>query len=139
MIGTQILVSDNTFQGRRIRAPIIHDWTSRQGNSKNKITKNVFRDNKSDGSGKNGAEQIVVGIGTRALIPSGATITYNSFISVSGDAEIIAVKTSSATIQRNKIQSSCGGISLRQGIENRVMSNTILGEGIFACEERKGL
>lgn len=97
----------------------------------NRIHHNTWRDiNKSK---SNGLEPIMLGYGY-APLPSGydnathAQIDHNVFSNVSGDGEVISVKSDSNTIERNcVVNSGPATVVIRMGSNNRVRYNEILG------------
>ncbi|KAK9761776.1 hypothetical protein K7432_013079 [Basidiobolus ranarum] len=78
----------------------------------------------------NGGEAIALG-NTHPDFPngpeSGANVQYNLFEACDGDAEIISVKSSGATLRYNTIRNSAGGIVLRNTDNSKVYGNTIDG------------
>ncbi|MBW8764486.1 MAG: discoidin domain-containing protein [Microbacterium sp.] len=77
-------------------------------------------------TGGNGGESIRLGTSPKALSSGGAIVEYNLFEDADGDPEAISVKSSGHTIRYNTIRNSKGGIVLRHGNNNKVLSNYIL-------------
>ncbi|WP_217180909.1 chondroitinase-B domain-containing protein [Streptomyces sp. AC495_CC817] len=77
-------------------------------------------------AGANGGESIRLGTSPKALSSGGAIVEYNLFENADGDPEAISVKSSGHTIRYNTIRDSKGGIVLRHGNNNKVLSNYIL-------------
>ncbi|WP_207480647.1 chondroitinase-B domain-containing protein [Microbacterium sp. SD291] len=88
------------------------------------IHHNYFSDH--NFTGTNGGESIRLGTSPKALSSGGAIVEYNLFENADGDPEAISVKTSGHTIRYNTIRNSKGGIVLRHGNDNKVLSNYIL-------------
>lgn len=80
-------------------------------------------------SGLNGGESIRLGTSPKALSSGNAIVEYNLFEHADGDPEAISVKSSGHTIRYNTIRDSVGGIVLRHGNNNKVLSNYILNGG----------
>jgi poly(beta-D-mannuronate) lyase len=80
-------------------------------------------------SGLNGGESIRLGTSPKALSSGNAVVEYNLFEHADGDPEAISVKSSGHTIRYNTIRNSVGGIVLRHGNNNKVLSNYILNGG----------
>ena len=77
-------------------------------------------------TGTNGGESIRLGTSPKALSSGNAIVEYNLFEHADGDPEAISVKSSGHTIRYNTIRNSKGGIVLRHGNNNKVLSNYIL-------------
>ncbi|WP_164234775.1 chondroitinase-B domain-containing protein [Microbacterium hydrocarbonoxydans] len=88
------------------------------------IHHNYFSDH--NFTGTNGGEPIRLGTSPKALSSGGAIVEYNLFENANGDPEAISVKTSGHTIRYNTIRNSEGGIVLRHGNDNKVLSNYIM-------------
>ncbi|WP_407359221.1 discoidin domain-containing protein [Microbacterium sp. LTA6] len=88
------------------------------------IHHNYFSDH--NFTGTNGGESIRLGTSPKALSSGGAIVEYNLFENANGDPETISVKSSGHTIRYNTIRDSVGGIVLRHGNDNKVLSNYIL-------------
>ena len=80
-------------------------------------------------TGTNGGESIRLGTSPKALSSGNAIVEYNLFEHADGDPEAISVKSSGHTIRYNTIRNSKGGIVLRHGNGNKVLSNYILNGG----------
>jgi poly(beta-D-mannuronate) lyase len=80
-------------------------------------------------AGSNGGESIRLGTSPKALSSGNAIVEYNLFEHADGDPEAISVKSSGHTIRYNTIRNSKGGIVLRHGNGNKVLSNYILNGG----------
>ncbi|WP_180968897.1 chondroitinase-B domain-containing protein [Microbacterium aurantiacum] len=89
------------------------------------IHHNYFSDH--NFTGTNGGESIRLGTSPKALSSGGAIVEYNLFENANGDPEAISVKSSGHTIRYNTIRDSKGGIVLRHGNNNKVLSNYITG------------
>jgi len=102
----------------------------------NRIHHNTWRN--IDKSKSNGLEPIMLGYGY-APLPSGydngthARIDHNVFSKVSGDGEVISVKSDSNTIERNcVVNSGAAAMVIRMGSDNRISNNEILGSSSTA-------
>lgn len=141
IIGSKNRLVDNVFKGRRHRAPVVHVWKTSSSSLKdsNVVSGNSFEDNHSNEPEMNGGEQVVIGSGTRSMSASEALIHGNTFSNVSGDAEVISVKSSGVTISENIIENSCGSITLRMGNGSMVRRNKIFGKGKESCQGYDGI
>ena len=75
----------------------------------------------------NGSESTRMGVGIISLVPSYMVCEYNLYKECDGDAEVVSVKTSCATVRSNTYINCAGtGVSLRQGSNNVVYNNIVL-------------
>ena len=67
--------------------------------------------------------------GKYAYTESRSIIEYNYMLDIDSDYEVITVKSSGNTVRYNVLDSSVGTLSLRQGTNNRIDGNYIVGRG----------
>ena len=79
----------------------------------------------------NGNEAVRVGTGAEASSDSRTLIEDNLFEAMSGDAEIISIKSGANIIRHNTIRRSQGTLTLRNGAGSTVDANIILADGVM--------
>jgi poly(beta-D-mannuronate) lyase len=80
--------------------------------------------------GSNGGELMRVGVSRYSLTPSYTTIAHNYFEQVSGEVEIISIKSCYNTVSQNSFFECEGGLVLRHGNHNIVDGN------LFICNNK---
>ena len=104
------------------------DSGSGQISKYDRIDHNFF-DGRAQDTG-NGSESTRMGVGTIAMDPSYMVCEYNLYKDCDGDAEVVSIKTSDATVRYNTFIGCWGAaVSLRQGSNNVVHDNIILAGG----------
>lgn len=118
IFGSDVVVTNCSFEGKKNRLPIIYI------NSifKNVVIKNNVFKNVSSRLGE-ALEAIRVGVIDG---PSNAEIKDNLFENYFGDSETISVKASGVTIENNIFKNSRSGVSLRYSNNCKVVKNKFL-------------
>lgn len=80
--------------------------------------------------GSNGGELIRIGVSRYSLTPSYTTIEHNYFEKVSGEVEIISVKSCYNKVSQNTFFECEGGLVLRHGNHNLIEGN------LFICNDK---
>ena len=124
--GDDVEVDHNTWQNKSTLGVYlaIHGPTSTTMCQRVFIHHNYFRDHSF--SGANGGEPIRLGVSSRALSTSSATVEHNLFERTNGDPEAISLKSSGNTVRYNTIRDSDGCIVFRHGNASTVHGNFIL-------------
>lgn len=130
--GSKNKILNNYFEGKTKRGQIIVINKNLKKQDKHIIAQNIFKNHKSEDSilknEANGWEAIRTGTGKTALHRnSEIEILYNLFINMDAEPELISVKSSNTLLKGNTVISSIAGITLRQGRDNVVEDNVILG------------
>ena len=125
--GRRNLVDHNYFSGKTHRGPLVavsrgDDPTPDDA----RIEYNYF--SRPPVGAENNGESVQVGQQAPGTL-SNAVVSRNYFFEADGELEAISIKASEVTVIGNTIESSQGTITLRQGSNNRVEGNFILGNG----------
>jgi poly(beta-D-mannuronate) lyase len=130
--GSYNTVSRSLFKGKNNLQPLVGNALS--GAKHNSVIGSVFEDIPYIPK-TNGREIFRIwGFGKDGSVGNdGAffTLDSNLFLHADGEGqEIVSLKSNFNIVSNNLIVASRGGITIRQGNDNRVLDNTILGEGV---------
>lgn len=130
--GTKNKILNNYFEGKSKRGQIIVISRELEKEPGHIIAQNIFKNHKAKDNvlkdEANGWEVIRTGTGKTSLYKnSKIEIVYNLFINMDAEPELISVKSSDTLVKGNTVISSIAGITLRQGRNNIVEDNVILG------------
>lgn len=82
------------------------------------------------GEGNQNGDTLEIGeTGKYAYGTSGSTIEFNYLLNIDSDFEVVTIKSSGNTVRYNVLDGSRGVLSLRNGSDNVVHGNYILGRG----------
>jgi hypothetical protein len=117
-------VDHNYFSGKTNLLPIVNVRREGTRPDYHRIDHNFF--SRPAIAAGNGGESVKIGQDD-SLSSSYTIVEDNYFYQADGEIELISVKASGNTIRHNTVDSSQGGITLRQGNGNLVDANFILG------------
>lgn len=115
------------FSGKTNPGTLLVVWRQSTQTDFDQIDHNLFANRPVTGT--NGNEAIRIGTGAEASSDSSTTVEANLFVAMSGDAEIISVKSGANTIRGNTFQRCIGQVTLRNGSGSTVDGNIFLTEG----------
>lgn len=122
-------VDHNTFDGKKTGGALLTVWRDDIDYQFHIIRNNIFKNYK-DAGGANGYETIRLGTSTYSQSDGYIKVEGNYFEDVSGEIEIISVKSGRNIIRNNTFKNSLGHITLRHGKNNLVENNVIFGGNI---------
>jgi len=112
------------FSGKTNPGTLLVVWRSGARADDDRIEHNLFANRPPLSS--NGNEAVRVGTGAEAASDSRTAIEENLFEAMSGDAEVISIKSGANVIRHNTIRRSLGTLTLRNGAGSVVDGNIIL-------------
>ncbi len=115
------------FSGKTNPGTLLVVWRLSTQTDFDQIDHNLFANRPITGT--NGNEAIRIGTGAEASTDSSTTVEANLFVAMSGDAEIISVKSGANVIRGNTFQRCIGQVTLRNGSGSTVDGNIFLTEG----------
>ncbi len=115
------------FSGKTNPGTLLVVWRQSTQTDFDQIDHNLFANRPVTGT--NGNEAIRIGTGAEASTDSSTTVEANLFVAMSGDAEIISVKSGANVIHGNTFQRCIGQVTLRNGSGSTVDGNIFLTEG----------
>ncbi|MEY4065338.1 MAG: hypothetical protein RIR26_1546 [Pseudomonadota bacterium] len=119
---------NSTLKGKSNWGPMVAVIRDNNDLNQHIIQSNEFLDQPK--GNKNGFEVIRIGTGTHANSDSGTLVERNLFENCLGETEIISNKSGNNIIRFNTLRSNAGGITLRNGHNNVVEGNYVLGSGV---------
>ena len=131
LYGQRDRVDHCVFSGKTNPGTLLVVWRQLAGRSDDDdIDHNLFANRPPLAVPANGNEAIRVGTGAEASSDSNTRIQENLFEAMSGDAEVISVKSGANVIRSNTITRSVGTLTLRNGKGSTVDANIILTGGL---------
>lgn len=124
LYGQRDRVDHCAFSGKTNPGTLLVVWRSGARADDDRIEHNLFVNRPPLSS--NGNEAVRVGTGAEAASDSRTTIEDNLFEAMSGDAEVISIKSGANVIRHNTIRRSLGTLTLRNGAGSVVDGNIIL-------------
>lgn len=126
LYGQRDRVDHCAFSGKTNPGTLLVVWRSSGRADDDRIDHDLFANRPPLSS--NGNEAVRVGTGAEAGSDSRTTLEENLFEAMSGDAEVISIKSGANVIRHNTIRRSLGTLTLRNGAGSVVDGNIILTE-----------
>lgn len=128
LYGQRDRVDHCVFSGKTNPGTVLVVWRSSGRADEDRVDHNLFENRPPLPS--NGNEAIRIGTGAEASSDSLTTVEDNLFVAMSGDAEIVSVKSGANVLRHNTFQRCEGQVTLRNGAGSTVDGNVFLTEGL---------
>ncbi|MDE6945947.1 MAG: polysaccharide lyase 6 family protein [Anaeroplasmataceae bacterium] len=129
LTGTHHSIDRNTFDGKSTGGSLLTVWRNDLSSQYHHIYKNVFK-NFADAGGANGYETMRIGTSTYSQTDSHVLIEDNLFEKVSGEIEIISIKSGRTIVRGNTFKECVGLVTCRHGKNDLIENNVFLCGGI---------
>ena len=129
LTGTHHTIDRNTFDGKSTGGSLLTVWRNDLTSQYHHIYKNVFK-NFADAGGANGYETMRIGTSTYSQTDSHVLIEDNLFEKVSGEIEIISIKSGRTIVRGNTFKECVGLVTCRHGKNDLIENNVFLCGGV---------
>ncbi len=129
LTGTHHSIDRNTFDGKSTGGSLLTVWRNDLSSQYHHIFKNVFKNFK-DAGGANGYETMRIGTSTYSQTDSHVLIEDNLFEKVSGEIEIISIKSGRTIVRGNTFKECVGLVTCRHGKNSLIENNVFLCGGV---------
>lgn len=129
LTGTHHSIDRNTFDGKSTGGSLLTVWRNDLTSQYHHIYKNVFK-NFADAGGANGYETMRIGTSTYSQTDSHVLIEDNLFEKVSGEIEIISIKSGRTIVRGNTFKECVGLVTCRHGKNSLIENNVFLCGGV---------
>ena len=129
LTGTHHSIDRNTFDGKSTGGSLLTVWRNDLSSQYHHIYKNVFK-NFADAGGANGYETMRIGTSTYSQTDSHVLIEDNLFEKVSGEIEIISIKSGRTIVRGNTFKECVGLVTCRHGKNDLIENNVFLCGGV---------
>ncbi|MCM1557213.1 MAG: polysaccharide lyase 6 family protein [Anaeroplasma bactoclasticum] len=129
LTGTHHTIDRNIFDGKSTGGSLLTVWRNDLTSQYHHIYNNIFR-NFSDGGGANGYETMRIGTSTYSQTDSHVLIENNLFEKVSGEIEIISIKSGRTIVRGNTFKECVGLVTCRHGKNSLIENNVFLCGGV---------
>lgn len=129
LTGTHHTVDRNIFDGKSTGGSLLTVWRNDLSSQYHHIYNNIFR-NFSEAGGANGYETMRIGTSTYSQTDSHVLIENNLFDKVSGEIEIISIKSGRTIVRGNTFKECVGLVTCRHGKNSLIENNVFLCGGV---------
>lgn len=129
LTGTHHTIDRNIFDGKSTGGSLLTVWRNDLTSQYHHIYNNIFR-NFTEAGGANGYETMRIGTSTYSQTDSHVLIENNLFEKVSGEIEIISIKSGRTIVRGNTFKECVGLVTCRHGKNSLIENNVFLCGGI---------